>query len=64
MRAIHDWEMDMLTAFLSLIYSIKIRRDVEDQICWRPTKSRLFEVKSVYRVLYTGGMQSIPLKSI
>ena len=54
----------MLTAFLNLIYSTKIRRDAEDQICWTPTKSRLFEVKSFCGVLYGGGAQSFPWKSI
>jgi hypothetical protein len=34
-----------LTTFMELIYLTKIRRDVEDQICWRPIKSGLFEVE-------------------
>lgn len=47
-RAFHDWEINMLTAFIETIYSAKIRRDVNRQICWRPIKSGIFEVKSFY----------------
>lgn len=63
-QAIQDWEMDMLIAFLDLLYLTKIKRNAEDQICWRPTKSRLFEAKSFYRMLFAGGAQSFPWKCI
>jgi hypothetical protein len=34
-RATQDWEMDMLTEFLNLIYSTKIERDAtaRDNMC-------------------------------
>ena len=37
----HDWELRNVGGYLmDPIYSIKIRWDVEDHICWRPTKSK------------------------
>lgn len=56
------WELDILAEFMYLIYSTKIRWDVEDHNCWRPTKSRLFEVKSFYRLLYTGDAHVFPVE--
>ena len=43
--------METLITLMDLTYSIKIRGDAIDQICWRHKKSGVFEVKSFYRVL-------------
>uniref|UniRef100_A0A2N9HEA5 Activating signal cointegrator 1 complex subunit 3 n=1 Tax=Fagus sylvatica TaxID=28930 RepID=A0A2N9HEA5_FAGSY len=44
LRVFQDWEIDTLTAFLRLLYSVNIRRDMEDNTFWRPTRNRIFEV--------------------
>ena len=43
----------MLAEFLTLLYFIRITRDGADIIGWRPTRARLFEVKSFYKILHT-----------
>ncbi len=43
----------MLAEFLTLLYFITITRDGADIIGWRPTRARLFEVKSFYKILHT-----------
>jgi hypothetical protein len=49
-KAFHDWELEILTSFLDLIYSIKIKGNGEDRMCWMPTRSSMFEVKSFYKM--------------
>ena len=51
-KAFHDWELEILTSFLDLIYSIKIKGNGEDRMCWMPTRSSMFEVKSFYRAVF------------
>lgn len=64
-RVFQDWEIDTLTAFLRLLYSVNIQRDMEDNTFWRPTRNRIFEVKSFYKVLFIGGsIFSFPWGSI
>lgn len=46
-----------------LIYSTKLRRDVEDTICGMPTRGKLFEVKSNYKALHVGMETPFPWKS-
>ena len=48
---LHDWELELMTTFMKVIYSVNIRRHALDKICWCFTKSGLFEVKSYYREL-------------
>lgn len=33
-QPLHDWELQEMIMFLDLLYSSKIKRDVEDQLCW------------------------------
>jgi hypothetical protein len=63
-KAFHDWELEILTSFLDLIYSIKIKGNGEDRMCWMPTRSSMFEVKSFYRVLQDGNTSTFPWKCI
>lgn len=35
-RAAHDWEVDILASFFTLLYSICIDRDGEDKLWWSP----------------------------
>ena len=39
-RPMHDWEFGVITRFLVLLYSQKIRVGGKDKICWIPSKSR------------------------
>jgi hypothetical protein len=61
---IQDWELEILQSFLDLLYSSKIRRDGEDQVCWIPTKSNVIEVKSYYKVLSNEFLHFFSWKSI
>ena len=63
-RALRDWEHGLMEDFLNLIHSSNIQRDEEDIICWMPTKGKLFEVKSFYRVLRGVGVVNFPWKSL
>ena len=40
-----DWEQEEIVTFMYLLYSTRIKRDADDQLCWQPSKSSLFEVK-------------------
>jgi hypothetical protein len=50
-RPLHGWEVDLVISFFDLLYSIKLRHDNEDKICWIPSKRRTVEVRSFYHVL-------------
>jgi hypothetical protein len=50
--------------FLGLLYSQRVDRDKEDRLCWLPTRSGLFKVKSFYKVLTTRNTQVFLWKSI
>lgn len=43
---LHNWGLEAMITFMDLLYSAKIKRDVEDQICWQLTKSGLFVLMS------------------
>jgi hypothetical protein len=36
-RAAHDWEVDVLASFFSLLYSTRVNCDGEDQLWWYPS---------------------------
>jgi hypothetical protein len=50
-RPVHDWEVDLVSSFFELLYSLRVRQGGEDRICWIPSKRRKFEVRSYYHVL-------------
>lgn len=45
------WELEGMLTFMELLYSIRMKRNVEDKLYKRPTKSSLFEVKSFIEFL-------------
>jgi hypothetical protein len=50
-RLVHDWEVDLVTSFFDLLYSLRLRQGIKDKICWIHSKRRTFEVISFYHVL-------------
>ena len=40
--------------FSGLLYSTKVNRAEEDQLCWIPARGDIFKVKSYYQALTTG----------
>lgn len=47
-----------------MLYSLKVRSEVEDKMCWIPARKKSFEVKSYYKVLLSPIQSSFPWKSI
>jgi hypothetical protein len=43
--------MEFFTSFFNQSYSINMRRDDEDQLCWAPSKKGFFDVRSFYNAL-------------
>jgi hypothetical protein len=37
-RPMHDWEVDLVTSFFDLLYSIRLRQGGEDKMCWISSK--------------------------
>jgi len=56
--------VNLFTSFLNLLYSFRLRQGGEDDLCWAPSKRRLFDVKSYYNVLVPHDGISFPLRSI
>ena len=50
-KTMHDWEVDLVSSFFELLYSIRLRQDSDDIVCWIPSKRRKFEVRSFYHVV-------------
>ena len=63
-RSVHDWELESISAFLDLLYSVSVREHGEDKLCWKPAGSKGFEVRSYNRALSPSRAMSFPWKSI
>ena len=48
-----DWEEDSFDQFIDTVYSSKVRRVGPNKVCWKPTRSRGFEVRGFYLSFYT-----------
>ncbi len=59
-----DQEIESFSSFLELLYSITVTSIGEDKVCWQPSQSKIFEVKSYYKTLTSNGGDCFPLKSI
>lgn len=46
LRSLQDWEVEVYTAFIALLYNHKVKREEGDNMRWNHTKSGLFEVRS------------------
>jgi hypothetical protein len=47
-RAAHDWVVDVLAYFFSLLYSSRVNYDGEDKLWWSPSHKGKFDVRSFY----------------
>jgi len=50
-RPVHDWEVEAISRFFEMLYTLKVRSEGEDKMCWIPVRKKSFEVKSYYKVL-------------
>jgi hypothetical protein len=50
-RAVQDWELEMVDSFMTLLYSHTIRPGVVDSLWWTPSPKGIFEVRSFYSIL-------------
>jgi hypothetical protein len=63
-RPVHDWEVEGFSRFFEMLYTLKVRSEGEDKMCWIPARKKSFQVKSYYKVLYSPIRSSFPWKSI
>jgi hypothetical protein len=63
-RLVQDWELESISSFLEDLYSVKIKRYEQDKMCWQPSPSIGFQVKSFYNQISSNGAGSFPWKII
>jgi hypothetical protein len=63
-RNLQDWEIDALTSFLDLLYSVSLHDSGLDQLCWKRNSSKSFTVSSYYRCLNAPTIKQFPWKGI
>ena len=63
-RLAQDWELESFSSFLELLYSFTGTGKGEDKLCWKPSQSKSFQVKSYCKSLTTNGEECFPWKSI
>jgi hypothetical protein len=51
-------------SFFDLLFSIRLRHEGEDKICWIPSKRRAFEVRSFNHELFISASSPFLWKSI
>uniref|UniRef100_A0A2N9FU80 Reverse transcriptase domain-containing protein n=1 Tax=Fagus sylvatica TaxID=28930 RepID=A0A2N9FU80_FAGSY len=54
-RSAQDWELESISS-LELLYSVKIQSSEKDKMCWKPARSKGFQVKSFYTHLSSPGL--------
>jgi len=64
MRAAHEWEVEVLASFFTLLYSIRVRSEGDDKLWWTPSHKGKFDVSSFYKVLACKEKASFPWRSI
>jgi len=63
-RLVHDWEVEAVSRFFGMLYTLKVSSEGEDKLCWMPVRKKSFEVKSYYKVLSSPIQSSFPWKNI
>jgi hypothetical protein len=63
-REVHDWEVDVVTAFFQKLQSVSIQRGSHDKMWWIPSKKGTFKVKGLFKALSRMEGSSFPWKSV
>ena len=63
-RLIQDWELESISSFLDLLYSVTVHRDEEDKLIWKLSPGKGFQLKAFYNAICSPGFGSFPWKSI
>ena len=63
-RSLHDWELESMSKFLDLLYSVSSKGQGNDQMWWQPSGSSIFQVRSYYQVLSNTAGVMFPWKCI
>ena len=63
-RHAQDWELEIVSTFMELLYSYPIRRGSLDEMCWRPSSQKTFTVRFYYSLLSQPSRSFFPWKSI
>uniref|UniRef100_A0A2N9HTX3 Reverse transcriptase zinc-binding domain-containing protein n=1 Tax=Fagus sylvatica TaxID=28930 RepID=A0A2N9HTX3_FAGSY len=63
-RNVHDWELESLSSFMELIYSIALKGEGDNKLGWRHNPNKGFSVKEYYRCLNMVSFDPFPWKSI
>jgi hypothetical protein len=63
-HSINDWELESISNFFELLYSASIKGQGQDQICWKPSGSKAFQVRSYYHVLSSKEEVLFPWKCV
>jgi hypothetical protein len=61
---IQDWELDSVSSFLEVLYSVTIHRNEEDKLIWKPSPEKGFQVKFFYKEICSPDVGFFPWKSI
>lgn len=63
-RSAPDWELESLVDFMDLIHSRFVRGEGIDKLCWRPARSRGFEVRGYSFTLSSFNATLFPWKLV
>ena len=63
-RPPQDWEQESFDQFMDMVYSSKVRGLGPDRVCWKPARSRGFEVRGFYLSFYPSTLLSFPWRMI
>jgi hypothetical protein len=63
-QLVHDWELETLASFYTLLYSYRMSREGEDKIWWVPSSKGKFNVRSFYNILVSKEVGQFSWKSI
>ena len=63
-RNISFIRVDVFASLFNLLYSLRVRQEGEDKICWVLSKRQLFDIRSFYNVLVCNGGIPFLWKSI
>jgi hypothetical protein len=51
-RPVHDWEVEGVSRFFDMLYSLKVKSEREDKMCWILAGKKSVEVKSYCKDIY------------